>query len=171
MLVLKAQDFYQRRDFQMAAKELAKKPDASTPTARDNGEEYDTLIANNMGLIHFHVRHYAMAARFFQHAITFDQDAFKALGNDPPLYSMNAYRQPEILYNLGIALLHLQRPQDAFDCLIVTAQIYTKNPRLWLRLAEACIMTHKQVWQYSNVINTVYVNSLLIFRILLSRET
>lgn len=98
-----------------------------------------------MGLIHFHVRHYAMAARFFQHAITFDNDALQAIGKEPPLHCIGALRRPEILYNLGIAMLHLQRPQDAFECFMVPIRIYQNNPKLWLRLAEACIMAHKQV--------------------------
>lgn len=98
-----------------------------------------------MGLIHFHVRHYAMAARFFQHAITFDNAALQSIGTVPALHCMSTLRRPEILYNLGVAMLHLQRPQDAFECLMVPVRIYHNNPKLWLRLAEACIMVHKQV--------------------------
>lgn len=98
-----------------------------------------------MGLVHFHVRHYAMAVRFFQHALTFDQTAMESAGPHPPLHAAGASRRPEILYNLGIALLHLKRPKDAFECLLVPLSIYHNNPRLWLRLAEACIMVHKEV--------------------------
>lgn len=85
-----------------------------------------------------------MAARFFQHAITFDTEAYQSIGPDPQLQYIGALCRPEILYNLGVAMLHLQRPQDAFDCLMVPAKIYQNNPKLWLRLAEACIMAHKQ---------------------------
>lgn len=98
-----------------------------------------------MGLIHFHVRHYAMAARFFQHALTFDKDAIDKINSNPPLHAVGASKRPEILYNLGIALLHLKRPKDAFECFLIPLSIYHNNPRLWLRLAESCIMVHKEV--------------------------
>ena len=97
-----------------------------------------------MGLIHFHVKHYALAVRFFQHALTFDQTATDGVGANPPLHCLGAYKRPEILYNLGIAMLHLQRPMEAFECLLIPLTHYHNNPRLWLRLAEACIMVHKQ---------------------------
>lgn len=98
-----------------------------------------------MGLIHFHVRHYAMAVRFFQHALQFDQKATESLGSDAPVHAIGASKQPEILYNLGIAMLHLQRPKEAFECFLIPLNYYHNNPKLWLRLAEACIMVHKEV--------------------------
>lgn len=98
-----------------------------------------------MGLIHFHVRHYALAARFFQHALTFDQKATEAVANDLAIHYIGASKNPEILYNLGIAMLHLKRPKEAFECLLVPLNYYHNNPKLWLRLAEACIMAHKEV--------------------------
>lgn len=112
---------------------------------RKNGEDHNTIIANNMGIIHFHVRHYAMAARFFQHSLTFDQTAMDSVGDSPPLQCLGATKRPEILYNLGIAMLHLQRPKEAFECLLIPLNYYHNNPRLWLRLADACIMVHTQV--------------------------
>lgn len=98
-----------------------------------------------MGLIHFHVRHYAMAARFFQHGLKFDRDAIDKMNSNPPLHVVGASKRPEILYNLGIALLHLKRPKDAFECFLIPLSIYHNNPRLWLRLAESCIMVHREV--------------------------
>lgn len=117
---------------------------------RVNGEDHNTVIANNMGIIHFHVRHYAMAVRFFQHALTFDQSAAVAAADTAdkaellPVQCVGATKRPEILYNLGVAMLHLQRPREAFECLLVPLTYYHSNPRIWLRLAEACIMVHSQ---------------------------
>ena len=51
----------------------------------------------------------------------------------------------EILYNLGIQLLFSGRPVVAFDCLVEAVQIYHTNPRLWLRLAECCIVAFQLV--------------------------
>lgn len=119
---------------------------------RKNGEDHNTIIANNMGIIHFHVRHYAMAIRFFQHSLTFDQKAAESSGGidnkERPIHCVGATKRPEILYNLGIAMLHLQRPEEAFECLLVPLSYYHNNPRIWLRLAEACIMVHNHVKTY-----------------------
>lgn len=49
----------------------------------------------------------------------------------------------EILFNLGLSKLYLKKPKEAFDCLLLSLRIYNNNPRLWLRVAEACIMHHK----------------------------
>lgn len=117
-----------------------------------------------MGLIHFHVRHYALAVRFFQHALQFDQRAVDSLGKDAPLHAIGATKQPEILYNLGIAMLHLQRPKEAFECFLVPLNYFHNNPKLWLRLAEACIMVHKEVcaaasgFQFAFSVSVKYVN-------------
>lgn len=107
-----------------------------------------------MGLIHFHVRHYALAVRFFQHALQFDQRAIDNLGKNAPLHAVGATKQPEILYNLGIAMLHLQRPKEAFECFLVPLNYFHNNPKLWLRLAEACIMVHKEVC--TNINNDIH---------------
>lgn len=84
-----------------------------------------------MGLIHFSVRHYAMAVRFFQHGLSFDQSATENNGKEIQLHCIGASQRPEILYNLGIAMLHLQRPKEAFECLLVPLNHYHNNPKLW----------------------------------------
>lgn len=146
--ILKAHQFYLGNDFQMASRELAKKFKNELITVLNDGEDQNVCIANNMGLIHFSVKHYALAVRFFQQALVFDQKAIESVkkehGNQFPLHCLGSTKRQDILYNLGISLLYLQRPKDAFDCLLVPLNIYHKNPKLWLRLAEACIMVHKQ---------------------------
>jgi CCR4-NOT transcription complex subunit 10 len=52
-------------------------------------------------------------------------------------------RKYEILYNLGIQLLFKHQPLSAFECLIDVINIYSNNIRLWLRLAECCIMVYR----------------------------
>lgn len=133
--VLRAHQHFLKHDLQLAAKELLAKQVAGE--AR-NGDSQNTVLANDMGLIHFSVRHYAMAVRFFQYALNFD-----SLAPEQSLVQMPACRRPEILYNLGISMLFLERPQDAFDCLLVPLNYHHNNPRLWLRLAEACILMHR----------------------------
>lgn len=62
-----------------------------------------------------------------------------------PLHVIGASIKTELMFNLGLSLLHARKPEEAFDCLIEAVQTYHMNPRLWLRLAECCIMTHKKV--------------------------
>lgn len=52
-------------------------------------------------------------------------------------------RRHEILYNLGIQLLFKHQPLAAFECLIDVIAVYSTNVRLWLRLAECCIMIYR----------------------------
>lgn len=71
------------------------------------------------------------------------------------LFTCDGNKLPQIMYNLGVSLLHSGKPIQAFDCLTLAVQIYHTNPRLWLRLAECCIMVHKNV----SSIRNVFVNS------------
>ena len=50
-----------------------------------------------------------------------------------------------LLYNLGLLQLYGGHPLAAFDSLLEVVQVYHTNPRLWLRLAEACITAHANV--------------------------
>lgn len=144
--ILRAHMHYFRHDFQMAAKELAKQYKTKTIAVLGQGECQNVCIANNLGLIHFSVRHFAIAVRFLQQALKFDQESFEKIHQMDAisLHCINATRRTEILYNLGLALLHLGRPKDAFNCLLIPLQRHQNNPRLWLRLAEACIMLYKE---------------------------
>lgn len=67
------------------------------------------------------------------------------VAGDRPLYALGGSKYHELMYNLGISLLHAGRPTQAFDCLIIAVRRYHRNSRLWLRLAECCIAAHKEV--------------------------
>ncbi|XP_055595333.1 CCR4-NOT transcription complex subunit 10 [Uranotaenia lowii] len=146
--ILKGHQYYLGNDYQMAAKELSRRFVNEPVRVLTQGEDQNTCLANNMGLIHFAVKHYALAARFFQQALLFDQSATDNNSTEKvegsPLYCVGATKRPEILYNHGITLLYQQRPKEAFECLLVVLNSYHNNPRLWLRLAECCIMVHQQ---------------------------
>ncbi|XP_013114394.2 CCR4-NOT transcription complex subunit 10 isoform X1 [Stomoxys calcitrans] len=138
---LKAHQYYIMKDFQMAAKQL-KKINVDSYMGGIYNHELNTLIANNMGVIHLRVRHYAIAANFFQNAINFDKHIASNLRN-AELHDMSSAKSCEILYNLGIAMLHLRRPKEAFQCFLMPLKTYHSNPRLWFRIAEACIMEYE----------------------------
>ncbi|KAH8236469.1 hypothetical protein KR026_002772 [Drosophila bipectinata] len=138
---LKAQQYYIMKDFQMAAKQLMRINNECTQAGTVT-PQLSTCIANNMGVIHLRVRHYAIAAKFFQNALNFDQKLAQNL-RQSTLQTMSSARSCEILYNLGVAMLHLRRPKEAFQCFLVPVKQFHSNPRLWLRMAEACIMEHE----------------------------
>lgn len=73
-----------------------------------------------------------------------DASAWGSSVSGGALHSLGYSRHYELLYNAGLALLHAGCPRRAFDCLIEAIQVYHTNPRLWLRLAECCIMTYRQ---------------------------
>lgn len=50
-----------------------------------------------------------------------------------------------LLYNLGLQQLFGGEPLAAFDSLLEVVQVFHANPRLWLRLAEACMATNARV--------------------------
>ncbi|XP_017041200.1 CCR4-NOT transcription complex subunit 10 [Drosophila ficusphila] len=138
---LKAQQYYIMKDFQMAAKQLMRINNECT-NAGTVTPQLSTCIANNMGVIHLRVRHYAIAAQFFQNALNFDQQLARNL-RQSSLQTMSSAHSCEILYNLGVAMLHLRRPKEAFQCFLVPVKQFHSNPRLWLRMSEACIMEHE----------------------------
>ncbi|XP_053664623.1 CCR4-NOT transcription complex subunit 10 [Anopheles marshallii] len=152
--ILKGHQYFLGNDYQMAAKELSKQFTNEPVSVNKHGEDQNTILANNMGVIHFSVKHYALAARFFQQALLFDKSATEDTSTEKvegsPLYCVGATKRPEILYNHGLALLHLQRPKEAFECMLIVLNSNHNNPRLWLRLAECCIMVHRQEKQTQN---------------------
>ena len=68
-----------------------------------------------------------------------------------PIQTLGVSRHYELMYNMGIQLLHCGQPKAAFDCLVQTTNVYHLNPRLWLRLAECCIMAYKSVSMQNHV--------------------
>ena len=57
-----------------------------------------------------------------------------------------------LLYNLGLQQLYGGQPSAAFDSFLEVVQVYHSNPRLWLRLAEACIAHHARVREGRDVV-------------------
>lgn len=62
-----------------------------------------------------------------------------------PIYTMGGYSTAQLMYNIGVSQLFAKNPVQAFDFLLQAVQVFHLNPRLWLRMAECCIMTHKEV--------------------------
>ncbi|XP_029640500.1 CCR4-NOT transcription complex subunit 10 [Octopus sinensis] len=118
----------------------------------ESGNCLPVMYYNNLGCIHFNTRKHHLGAFYFRKAVAENESAVKNLKkscDDPakcgaPLQTVGMSRHHELLYNMGVQLLHCGMPQAAFDCLIQAVQVYQINPRLWLRLAECCIMNYRE---------------------------
>lgn len=62
-----------------------------------------------------------------------------------PLCTLGGNKHYELMYSLGVSLLHAGHASLAFDCFMEAAQKLHNNPKLWLRIAECCIYCHKPV--------------------------
>lgn len=147
-LFLKSNFEYERGNYRKAIKLLTGAQQDSDPW--QTGESVPVMYYNNLGCIHFYMGKYHLACHYAKKALTENTEAVQALvkkssqrRTSRPLHTMGFSRHYELLYNAGIQLLHAGRPLAAFDCLIETVQVYSMNPRLWLRLAECCIAANK----------------------------
>jgi CCR4-NOT transcription complex subunit 10 len=115
------------------------------------GESSTLMFYNNMGVIHHAMGKPNLACHYFQMALKEDialtnnskKDSSRGL-DDKALHTLGGSKYHELMYNLGVALLHAKRPVQAFDCLIIAVRRYHRNARLWMRLAECCIMAGKE---------------------------
>ncbi|XP_034235637.1 CCR4-NOT transcription complex subunit 10 isoform X2 [Thrips palmi] len=117
---------------------------------KDIGEHIPALYYNNMGCVHHYIGKPNLSTFYLKKALTEEEEAMKALAaendgsNGQPLYTLGSNHNIEMKHNLGLALLHAGRPSQAFDLLVDAVRVFHMNPRLWLRLAECCIMVYKK---------------------------
>ncbi|KAL5239288.1 hypothetical protein ACI65C_006698 [Semiaphis heraclei] len=120
---------------------------------KGTGECSSVLINNNVACLYHYANKPTLAFTSIYKAIVQHQknitdvtkpNQAEGILSGQPLHIIGASIKTELMFNLGISLLHARKPEEAFDCLIEAVQIYYMNPRLWLRLAECCIMTHKK---------------------------
>ncbi|XP_032225429.2 CCR4-NOT transcription complex subunit 10 isoform X2 [Nematostella vectensis] len=146
-LFLKSNFEYLRQNYRKSVKLLNSVQKCSNPSL-ESGQCINTMYFNNLGCIHYQMHKYNLGAFYFRRALEENDKALSLLPhvdkNNPlcgrPLATLRLGQRHEIVYNLGIQLLFSGRPRSAFDCLIQVVQTYHTNPRLWLRLAECCIV-------------------------------
>ena len=95
-----------------------------------------SLTFNNIGLIHNAIDKKSLSSLYFQRALienkkllNFDEDTKNG--------------RYEILFNTGLSLLLNKQPVAAFECLYKATNAFGQNARLWLRIAECCIMCYR----------------------------
>ncbi|XP_050537482.1 CCR4-NOT transcription complex subunit 10 isoform X3 [Daktulosphaira vitifoliae] len=123
-----------------------------TDSFKETGVCSNVLVNNNVACLYHYAKKPTLAYTSIYKALVQHQKSLKEVTkanhvegalSGQPLHVIGASVKTELMFNLGISLLHAQKPEEAFDCLIEAVQTYHMNPRLWLRLAECCIMTHK----------------------------
>ncbi|KAK3085445.1 hypothetical protein FSP39_003407 [Pinctada imbricata] len=151
VIYLKSNFEYLRGNHRKAMKMLGSAPSSQVFT--EMGECLPVMYNNNLGCIHFHLRKHHLGAFHFRRALQENENALRDIKrgaehnknlSGTPLQSIGMSRHFELLYNMGIQLLHCGKALAAFDCLIEAVQVFKTNPRLWLRLAECCIMANRE---------------------------
>lgn len=149
LISLKSQLEYLKGNFRKAIKVLNQCA-AIPPPSPSYGPSLGVMYYNNLGVIHLGMGKPTVACLYLQKALQETQigeesnsSAHSEVLSHQPLYQLSSNVQPELYYNLGVTLLHMNKPDKAFDFLLEVLQVHPMNPRLWLRLAECCITVHK----------------------------
>ncbi|XP_033183270.1 CCR4-NOT transcription complex subunit 10 [Bombus vancouverensis nearcticus] len=114
------------------------------------GESSAVLYYNNMACLHLAMGKPNLASFYLRKALHENKCALESVqvkDNDPlssrPLCTLGGNKHYELMYSLGVSLLHAGHASLAFDCFMEAAQKLHNNPKLWLRIAECCIYCHK----------------------------
>lgn len=119
------------------------------------GESIALLYYNNIASLHFAMGKPNLSSFYLRKALeenkkAVDNGKTESTNNSTadsllPLYALGKNKHYEIMYSLGVSLLYSGQATKAFDCFIEAAQQLHNNPRLWLRMAECCILCHNSV--------------------------
>ncbi|XP_076379110.1 CCR4-NOT transcription complex subunit 10 [Megalopta genalis] len=146
---LKANLEYLRGNYKKAIK-LLNSVTSENMDFKTTGESSAVLYYNNMACIHFAMGKPNLACFYLRKALRENKSALESVqskDSDPlssqPLYTLGGNRHYQLMYSLGVSLLHANQALAAFDCFMEAAQKLHNNPKLWLRVAECCIYCHK----------------------------
>jgi len=94
---------------------------------------------NNLGCLHQIMRKPNLAIYYFKNALDRLEggEAGSQVGQ-----SSSWLTQSQVLYNIGISLLHAKRPAVAFDILLEVVGAHYLDPHVWFHLAECCVLAH-----------------------------
>uniref|UniRef100_A0A7R9YFP9 CCR4-NOT transcription complex subunit 10 n=1 Tax=Pinguiococcus pyrenoidosus TaxID=172671 RepID=A0A7R9YFP9_9STRA len=155
-LFLKANYEYLRNNYKKVLKLLdaasrgANEEQHAQPSAATAGGEQHSILTpsmrilflNNMGCLHLRLHRARVALHYFQQALSELENAKgsrKTTSSGQEQMDLEVLPSENILYNTGLQLLLVGRPQEAFAALRASATLFTHRPRLWIRLAECCI--------------------------------
>ena len=150
-LFLKCNLEWQRQNYRKAIKLLNNSCQA--------GSERDSNIAalyfNNMGCIHHCMRRHQAAAFYFTRALKENEQIYSGAamaaadggagsGRGVSLPTFSCDRRSELEFNCGLQLLFAGRPEAAFAAFVNALELMHSQPRVWLRVGEACAAAYVQ---------------------------
>jgi len=101
---------------------------------------------NDLGCLHQVMRKPNLAIYYFKNAL----DRLEGSGGEGggggggrvPCHqdSTSWLTQSQVLYNIGVSLLHARRPSIAFDILLEVVGAHYLDPHVWYHLAECCLI-------------------------------
>ncbi|KAL5183522.1 CCR4-NOT transcription complex subunit 10 [Glycine soja] len=130
-LLLKSQLEYARGNHRKAVK-LLMASNNRTDTA------FSSIFNNNLGCIYYQLGKYQTSSLFFSKALT----NCSSLRKDQAL-KLATFSQDNsllIIYNCGVQHLACGKPILAAQCFQKASLVFYKQPLLWLRLSECCLM-------------------------------
>ncbi|KAI4344181.1 hypothetical protein L6164_011436 [Bauhinia variegata] len=134
-LLLKSQLEYARGNHRKAIKLLMASSNR-TDTA------FLSIFNNNLGCIYYQLGKYQTSSLFFSKALT----NCSSLRKDKPL-KLATFSQDNsllLIYNCGVQYLTCGKPILAARCFQKASLVFYKQPLLWLRLSECCLMALKK---------------------------
>merc|ERR1719431_471337 len=98
---------------------------------------------NNLGCLHQVMKKPNLAIYYFKNALD-RLDGSQGGGGEgarvPDQESSSWLTQSQVLYNIGVSLLHARRATVAFDILVEVVGAHYLDPHVWFHLAECCLM-------------------------------
>ena len=87
---------------------------------------------NNLGCLHHIMKKPNLAVYYFKNALD-RLDAQEASGvlNNPNHGGTSWVMQSQVLYNIGLSLLHAKRPSVAFDIFLEVVGVHYLDPHVW----------------------------------------
>lgn len=106
------------------------------------------VYLNNLGCIYSHLKRDQAAALHFSRALKMCSASSRGQFYASPAGSMLTVRAPsptcEVFYNAGLSMLRSGQGAAALRCLKRAALLFRHRARLWVRMAEACIVEHEK---------------------------
>lgn len=130
-LLLKSQLEYARGNHRKAVK-LLMASNNRTDTA------FSSIFNNNLGCIYYQLGKYQTSSLFFSKALTNCSSLRKDQSLKLPTFSQD--NSLLIIYNCGVQYLACGKPILAARCFQKASLVFYKQPLLWLRFSECCLM-------------------------------
>jgi len=95
---------------------------------------------NNLGCLHHMMKKPNLAIYYFKNALDRLEAGESGSGQGG---TAGWVTQSQVLYNIGLSLLHARRPAVAFDILLEVVGAHYLDPHVWFHLAECCVVAHQ----------------------------